>query len=100
MSESPEMALSPMGVMCRASGTQTSSGSRLKAWLTSIYRDAESTMTRYESPSNGRGAAGSPQGQMSHAIFGNVRLKRAGTTSIPLPKVSLNLGGESPGPIT
>jgi hypothetical protein len=38
-------------------------------------------------------------GKMSHAIFGNVRLKRAGTPSIPLPKVSLNLAGESPGPI-
>jgi hypothetical protein len=30
--------------------------------------------------------------------FGNKRLKRAGTTSIPLPKISLKLGGESPGP--
>jgi hypothetical protein len=31
-------------------------------------------------------------------LLENEWLKRAGTISIPLPKVSLKLGGESPGP--
>jgi hypothetical protein len=47
--------------------------------------------------SNGRGApARLLEGKMSHAIGRNEWLKRAGTTSIPLPKVSLKLGGGAP----
>jgi hypothetical protein len=41
------------GIVCYADSTPTSSG-KLKARLTSLYRDAESTLTRYQSPTNGR----------------------------------------------
>ena len=59
--------------------------------------DAESTVTRVRLASNGRGApARLLEGKMSHAIGRNEWLKRAGTTSIPLPKVSLKLGGGAP----
>ena len=40
-------------IVCYADSTPTSSG-KLKARLTSLYRDAESTLTRYQSPTNGR----------------------------------------------
>src|SRR5918998_513733 len=41
------------GIVRYADSTPTSSG-KLKARLTSLYRDAESTLTRYQSPTNGR----------------------------------------------
>src|SRR5918995_4049283 len=47
--------------------------------------------------SNGRGApARLLEGKMSHAIGRNEWLKRAGTTSIPLPEFSPKLGGGAP----
>ena len=41
------------GIACRAN-EPPAYGGKLKARLTSVYRDAESTVTRYQSPTNGR----------------------------------------------